>query len=166
MNTTSVRVVVTGTEWLGRGIGSIESAWEEIIREARTEIDLTAYSISSGADLIFEWLADALDKGIKVRLIVNKWNEQSSSVTAKLTELRKQHKHFQIFSFAKVDSDLHAKVVVADRKSAIVGSSNLSKNGIITNHEIAIYMKGAEAQEISNTLNRLFRSNAVVEIRG
>ncbi len=55
MSESGVSVVVTGTAWMGGGIGSIESALERLFRDARQEIVLTAYTISSSADRLFDW---------------------------------------------------------------------------------------------------------------
>jgi len=78
MSNDKTRVVVTGINWMGSGIGSIESAVDQLFREARDEIVLTVYSISVQGDLIFEWLEIALNRGVETKMIVNRISEQST----------------------------------------------------------------------------------------
>jgi hypothetical protein len=41
-----VRIAVTGTAWIGGGIGSVEDVMLSLLKEAEREILLTAYSIT------------------------------------------------------------------------------------------------------------------------
>jgi hypothetical protein len=52
---------------MGGGAGSIELAMEKLFREAKQEVLLTVYSMSSGADLLFEWLEIALSRGVETK---------------------------------------------------------------------------------------------------
>lgn len=152
-NTT--RVVVTGITWMGGGVGSIESALEQLIREAEREIDLTAYSITNGADLIFDWLSAALARGIKVRMIINHKDEQPAGVMNRLQKLASSYRHLELYDFTVERAALHAKVIVADRKVALIGSSNLSRRGLLINHEIAVLINGSAAQMVASVLDRI-----------
>jgi len=165
MSETDISVVVTGTAWMGSGIGSIESSLERLFREARQEIALAAYTISSGADLLFDWLEAALSRGVQVRLVVNRLNTQPSEVVAWLRCLAKTYPYFHLYDFiSEGEADLHAKVVVVDRRMALVGSSNLSRRGLLTNHEIAVLVEGPDAATAASVLDRLFESGCAVRI--
>ncbi len=156
MSEASVRVVVTGTIWMGGGIGSIESALERIFREARREIALTAYAISGGADLLLEWTEAALDRGVQVSMVVNRLNRQPSDVAGRLRQMVRGYPHFRLYDFTPDEgADLHAKTVVADRRLALIGSSNLSRRGLLTNHELAILVEGPAAADVATALDRL-----------
>jgi hypothetical protein len=50
----------------------IETAIGKLFREAREEIMLTAYSITGGADLLLDWMEEALDRGVRVSMVVNR----------------------------------------------------------------------------------------------
>ena len=151
-----IQVVVSGLGWMGSGIGSIESAIEELLEEARDEILLTAYAIGK-TDRIFKLLEVALLRGVRVRMIVNRLPEQHESIQHILNELQKKYRHFQLYPFnpGNERGDLHAKVLVVDRKRALVGSSSLSYNGLILNHEMAVLIDGQEAATIGVAIDRL-----------
>jgi len=153
-----VQIVVSGLGWMGGGVGSIESAIQELIENAQDEILLTAYSIGN-ADHIFDLLDSALARGVRVRMIINRLTEQHSSVQNRLEELRKDFPHFCLHPFHPDGErgDLHAKVLVVDRRYALVGSSNLSYNGLILNHELAVLIEGQVASAIGTALDKLFR---------
>ena len=50
---------------------------------------------------------------------------------------------------------LHAKLVVVDRKTALVGSANISKSALVSNYEIMLKVSGRAATEISLMLDNL-----------
>jgi cardiolipin synthase len=151
-----IRVVVSGLGWMGSGTGSIESAIETLLSEARREILLTAYSIGN-ADHIFELLESALARGVRVRMVVNRLSEQHESIQRRLERLRQRYPYFDLWSFEPHEErgDLHAKVLVVDRQHALVGSSNLSYNGMVLNHELAVLIEGKEASDIAAALDTL-----------
>ncbi|HAD06863.1 MAG TPA: endonuclease [Anaerolineaceae bacterium] len=151
-----VRVVVSGLGWLGSGTGSIESAIEDLLRNARKEILLTVYSIGQ-ADRIFDLLDAALSRGVKVQMVVNRLSKQHAMVLKRLEELRKKYPYFSLFSFDPQEErgDLHAKVMVVDRSRALVGSSNLSYNGMVTNLEMAALIEGKEAENIADLIAKV-----------
>ena len=156
MSETRVSVVVTGTAWMGGGIGSIESALERLFREAKQEIALTAYTISSSADLLFDWLEAALTRGIQIKLVINRLNTQPSDVVVRLRRLASTYPHFCLYNFvSEYEADLHAKAVVVDRRMALVGSSNLSRRGLLANHELALLVEGMAAVDVARAIDFL-----------
>lgn len=163
MSDTRISVVVTGTAWMGSGIGSIESALERLFREAEEEIALTAYTISSSADLLLDWLEVALTRGVQVRLVINRLNSQPPDVVARLRQLATTYPYFHLHDFtSESDADLHAKAIVVDRRLALIGSSNLSRRGLLLNHELAVLVEGPTAAEIASAVDRLFASRHTV----
>jgi cardiolipin synthase len=154
-----ISVAVTGLAWMGSGIGSIETAMERLFREADHEILITLYAISSAADVILEWLEASLEKGILIRIAINKLSEQPPDVVLHLEALSNKYPHLYIYDFnGEETQDLHAKVIVADRQVAIVGSSNLSQRGFITNHELALVVREHSVENIATALDKLFSS--------
>ena len=160
------QIVVTGLAWMGSGIGSIESAMERIFREAEQEILITTFAISNETDLLLEWLEAALARGILVKIIINSVQGQPSEVIGRLGGLSRAYSHLYLFNFAGDQGhDLHAKVVVADRKMALVGSSNLSRRGLLKNHELALFVQGSSAEKVSQALDKLLASSLVVRLQ-
>jgi phosphatidylserine/phosphatidylglycerophosphate/cardiolipin synthase-like enzyme len=167
MTVGKVNVVVTGVGWVGSGIGSIESALERLFREARQEVTITAYSISSGADIVLQWIEEALARGIQVRFIINRLDFQPTDVVAFLRRLAAHYAHFQLYNFTSAsDVDLHAKTIVVDRKLALVGSSNLSRRGLLANYELAVLVDGIAAGEIAQTLDLLLNTSDIIRLSG
>ena len=160
-----VSVVVTGTSWMGGGIGSIESALTALFKTAEQEIAITAYAVTTGADLLFQWLDSSLARGVLINIVVNRFEDQPVDVKAQFIHILKTYPHFHLFNFLDSDrGDLHAKVLVIDRKKALIGSSNLSRRGLVENHEIAVLVQGSVASTTAKILDRLFASRYVVRI--
>lgn len=156
MTQTNVNVVVTGIDWMGGGVGSIETAIRQLFQEARQEILLTVYAITNGADMLFEWLELALSRGVEIKMVVNRLDELNSAVNNKLRQVDNAYPHFHLYNFTSDEYvDLHAKLIVVDRKKAIVGSSNLSRRGLLTNYELALTVEGKTATEVASVVDRL-----------
>lgn len=151
-----VQVVVSGLGWMGSGVGSIESAIDDLLSNARNEILLTAYSIGK-ADQIFDLLELALARGVRVRMVVNRLQEQHDTVRWRLNQFQQKYPYFALHSFEPGGErgDLHAKVLVVDRKRALVGSSNLSYNGMVLNHELALVAGAEDATKIASAIDTL-----------
>lgn len=150
------RIVVTGTAWMGGGIGSIETAIHSLFHNARRDVSLTVYAVSSGADPVLDEIDHALQRGLLVRLVANRLADQPADLVARLRGLAATHRHFELYDFAPAgQTDLHAKVIVADRQVALVGSSNLSRRGLLDNHEMAVYLHGPAAEVVAAAIDRL-----------
>ena len=86
-NQNKVNVVVTGTEWMGSGVGSIETVIADLFKTVISELYISAYAISNTSDLFFEWLEKALQRGIKVKILINRLDEQPFEVRGRLRNL-------------------------------------------------------------------------------
>jgi phosphatidylserine/phosphatidylglycerophosphate/cardiolipin synthase-like enzyme len=151
--------VVTGEIWMGRGIGAIESALEHLFREAQNEIIITTYSISVGARLLFEWLENAAARGVRIIVVVNRLSQQPKDAINRLRQISALYSHLEMFSFDGTDDrDLHAKVFIFDRSKALIGSSNLSRRGLLLNHEMAVILEGSAVIQVSAAVDRLMTS--------
>ena len=160
------RVVVTGAAWMGSGIGSIESAIDDLFGSAEHEILMTAYSIGDGTDLIIHWLESALGRGIEVTVVVHEFDSQPESVQSSLRDFARNYDHFSLLDFhTEQYSALHAKAIVADRKIAIVGSSNMSKRGLLGNFELAVEVRGNAAVATGQAIDALVVSQFVSPVR-
>jgi len=157
----NIDIVVSGLGWMGSGIGSIESAIGDLLGNAQREILLTAYAIGQ-ADRIFDLLESALARGVRVMMVVNRPAKQHLSVQHRLEYLSNKYAHFHLYPFQpdEKQGDLHAKVLVADRQAALIGSSNLSYSGMVINHELAVLLRGTEASRIAEVIDGLISNIA------
>ena len=80
-----ISIAVTGLAWMGSGIGSIESAMEQLFRESEHEILITSYALSSAADIFMDWLEASLAKGILIRIAINKFSNQPADIVRRIT---------------------------------------------------------------------------------
>ena len=159
------RVVVTGTSWMGAGIGSIESAIDDLFRTATDEIILSVYTIGSGTDLLFRWLEGALTRGVQVSLIINALEDQPADVVRRLRDMKDRYRHFHLYDFlGEAGSSLHAKAIVADHRVALIGSSNMSRRGLLANHELALLVEGEAAATAGQAMHALLGSPLVSRI--
>lgn len=156
----SVRVVVTGREWVGGSLGGAETAVLDLIRGAEREVLATVYSFGSSVDPMLDALEERLTAGVRVGLVVNDLPGQPAAVTGRLARAGTRYPHLRVKSFPGGAGDaLHAKVVVADRRRALIGSANLSHGGFVGNHEMGVVVEGAvvetAAARIEDLLHRL-----------
>lgn len=159
-----VRVVVTGTAWMGRGKGSVTSALETLVDGAENEILVASYAIGTGAGSLLDGLERAAERGRTVVVIVNRFARQPMDVRQRLGNLMQDRPWCRVLDFSSPDpeEDLHAKVVVVDRARALVGSANLSRHGLLINHELAVVIEGAPAAEVARTIDLLLENRRLV----
>ena len=60
---------------------------------------------------------------------------------------------------------MHAKAIVFDRNIAVVGSTNLSFNGLVANHEIAVMIEGPAVMKVVEAIDRLLLSKRSVHVQ-
>lgn len=136
---------------------SIETGLHELFANARRRIVASAYSIGSAAfDLPEAWVANALSREVSILLVANRWNDQPRVATAPLERLARRDKRLEIWSWDGPEwHELHAKVVVADDRLALIGSSNWSGNGLLRNHELAVLVEGEPARVAARLITAL-----------
>jgi phosphatidylserine/phosphatidylglycerophosphate/cardiolipin synthase-like enzyme len=132
-----------------------------LLTQADDEIQIVAYAISSAAPLFFQQLTAALQRGVRVRLIINRFALQPLATQQACNSLLKQFPHLlHLFSFVpqRDEADLHAKIIVVDRYHALIGSANLSLRGLMDNHELGVIITGAGAVEVARAIDVLVTS--------
>ncbi|MFT4053847.1 MAG: phospholipase D-like domain-containing protein [Novosphingobium sp.] len=136
---------------MSAGVRSIETGLHEIFAGARRRIVASVYSIGEAAfDLPETWIADALSRGVDVVLVVNRWDTQRRVATVPLERMARADPRLKVWSWDGPDHhDMHAKVVVVDDRHALIGSANLSGNGLLHNHELAVMVEGEAAAAAS-----------------
>jgi phosphatidylserine/phosphatidylglycerophosphate/cardiolipin synthase-like enzyme len=153
-----VRTFVTGLGWMGRGVGSIGTALEELVRSTKHQLFIVAYAISDGAAPLFELVRQKLSEGVRVTFVVDRVADQHGQVPLLLCQMLGDYPtHFFVYDFAGKDSNahLHAKVLIADRERAIIGSANLSRNGLVSFHELCVQIEGEAVDDVTRATERL-----------
>lgn len=143
-NTDKVTIAVTGLAWMGNGVRSINSLLEELLPKAETEVQVVAYRITKGSGEFLEWIVTCLNRGLRVSLVINRLDKQSSVIKNKLLDLVRDYSYFTLLDFSPENSfeDLHAKIIVLDRSKALIGSSNITWKGLVLNHELSVVVEG------------------------
>lgn len=149
----------SGVEWVGSGIRSIESGLEAIFAQATRRIVVCCYAVSEEFDLAPGWIENALNRGVRVVLVVNRVAEQNRWAMQRLKVLADSNTLFEFWDYNGPPlHDLHAKVFVRDEVFALIGSSNLSQNGLLRNHELAVGIEGDDARRAADLVVSLTRS--------
>ncbi len=105
MKQANVRVVVSGSAWMGSGLGSIGSALYRLFEQANDEVTIVAFAISSAATMLFQQLTALLQRGIRVRLLVNRFTHQPSGVQKQCHDLQRRFPNLvQVLSFTPQSS--------------------------------------------------------------
>ena len=145
-------MVVGGCQWVGEGVRSVGSVIVEMIDSAEKELLLTVYILSS-YDVI-EHIHHALARGVSVRVIMNSPDNQMP-VVQKLRDLENEYPYIGIMGVT--DTMMHARVMVADRKTVLVGSVNLSISRMTKNYEMGLLVRNDEvAQQVEAILLRIW----------
>jgi phosphatidylserine/phosphatidylglycerophosphate/cardiolipin synthase-like enzyme len=149
-------ILATGQRFVGHGIRAIEPALWELIASARSELHMAVYRFDLEAAPIVDLVERALQSGVSLLLVAHDLRRQPSRICSRIEEFRLNYRHAQVVDFAEsAGGFLHAKVVVADRTRAIVGSANLTVGGLGTNHEIAVLIEGEPAWQIASLIDLL-----------
>jgi phosphatidylserine/phosphatidylglycerophosphate/cardiolipin synthase-like enzyme len=150
-------IAVTGTAWMGGGVGSVQSAMEELLNKAEIEIQIAVYEMTAGATEFLNRLRACLATGVRVTMIINRYDDKPLSIRQRLEDMARRFPYFEILNFQPESSseDLHAKILVVDRCKALVGSANLTWKGLVGNHELAVVVSGSVASKIAELVDRL-----------
>jgi phosphatidylserine/phosphatidylglycerophosphate/cardiolipin synthase-like enzyme len=153
---TKVEILGTGSEFTKQGIRSTEPVIEEIIMQASQEIQILAYVFTSKALHILNLVENAAKKGVRTTVIVNDLQSQEEVIKTKLRAMEASFSHVHVFNFAdNTKRQLHAKIVVVDRKKAVIGSANFSWGGMYSNYEIGLLVEGEPAWKIAQLVDSI-----------
>ena len=117
---------------------------------------MLAYAISTEGMRVVDLLEDGLRRGVRVSLVVNKMHRQDGSVEDALLTLNRRYNRLVLASFTDPSGwDLHAKVLVADREAAIIGSANMSRRGMAENIEIGVLIRDRSCWKLAEMIDGL-----------
>ncbi len=112
-----------------------------LIRSAQKELFLEQSAMADRE--VLEALKEALKRGVRVRLVGSPADPQDTYFIAGAEELKRAGAEVRYLPSPYV----HAKVLVKDRKEALLGSLNLSANSIHANRELSVLFSAQEAPE-------------------
>lgn len=155
MSEDDVQIAATGKDLVGEGVRSVRGQIEDLMDEASNEIIISAYSFTGHIPSLISFLEECAGKGIRMKIIVNKFAEKDDKARNFLLDLEDNFDNVELFDFSKERRDLHIKAIVVDRKKAVVGSANFSRNGMVNNNEIGVVIEGPSAEEIAGVLEKI-----------
>ena len=154
-------ILVTGSKFLDvSGVKSTSSVLEKLMTDV-DELQILAYDITANAREFLELLKKAVLGGIKTTVIYNPPNDEQQKQKSRtdaiddLVQLSSEHKNFKFLKFPVDGKTLHAKVIVADRKRAYVGSSNFTWGGMSKNYEVGVLVGEDESYVLSKLVDSL-----------
>lgn len=155
-------IVATGPELISLGYRAIEPAIEEMLHNAKSWIHIMSFVFTPSAMHILDLLEVAAQKGVNIKLVINRLERQDRGIKDRLKQLKATYPdYFTLADFSDPNNrQLHAKVMVIDRKIAFVGSANLSWGGMTSNYEIGIIVHDSGAWQLANLIDS-FAKHAV-----
>lgn len=151
-----VEILATGPAFVKEGVRAIEPVVEGMIQNAGQEIQIVAFTLTEGARRLIGLLEEAAKKERKITVIVNRLSLKTSTIQGSLSKLAKNYPNTAIIDFTDPqDFDLHAKIVVVDRDTAVVGSANFSWSGMYGNYEIGVMLRGQRVWKIADIVDIL-----------
>lgn len=155
-------IVATGPELIGLGYRAIEPVIEEMLLNAKRWIHIMSFVFTPSAMHILELLEVAAQKGVDIKIVINRLGRQDKGIRYRLEQLKATYPDYvTLVDFRDPNKrQLHAKVLVIDRKIAFVGSANLSWGGMTSNYEIGIIVHNSGAWELANLIDS-FAKHAV-----
>jgi phosphatidylserine/phosphatidylglycerophosphate/cardiolipin synthase-like enzyme len=150
-----VSVVATGDGW-GPSVRSVDQAMLELVLRTERCLHLTVYSITAGAAALLSAIATRM----RDTALLNCWclvdAPQGNPISSALMALQLQFPlRFQLIAVSAPHGSLHAKVLVADRAHAVIGSANLTHSGFHDSHELGVRVSGPVAWEIAQRIETL-----------
>lgn len=126
----------------------LQPAWtdlEALVASATDELTIvTPFYTEDGVNRIFDRLGAATSLQVVTRLSPPDWAAGAADPQALFALLDLVRERCGL----RIVRNLHAKVYVADRHTALLGSSNLTGGGFGGNVEMAVRVQGHEAEEV------------------
>ena len=170
-NGTVETLSTSGSLWSGYHAQDIRTMFFELLLSAKTSIRISAFSMGKknpDTEEFFQIIEDKLLGHKKITMIVNDDENIHDYSRKRLRTLQKRFpesddplvgslhvRYFDPFRKGKKRMILHSKVAVVDRKYALIGSANISRNALLHNYEIMLKIKGKSVSRIDDMLIEL-----------
>jgi len=170
-NGTVETLSTSGSLWSGYHAQDIRTMFFELLRSAKTSIRISAFSMgptNPDTKEFFQIIENKLLGHKKINIIVNDDENIHDDSRKKLNRLQNRFpesddplvgslslRYFNPFRKGKKKMILHSKIAVVDRKYALIGSANISRNALLHNYEIMLKIKGKSVSRIDDMLREL-----------
>lgn len=139
---------------------------ESLIDESRNEIMITGYSISSYSKTYFDKIEERLRVGVRAYIFIN----DDDKLENYLNRFRKYlGNELVIYRYDRIlvseNSSLHAKIIISDRKRALITSSNLSYNGFVNNIELGTLVESPQVRKLYETMMKMVEKKYFQQIK-
>lgn len=126
----------------------------ETIEAARDEIVMAFYLFKTNGyrtnypDRIVERLAGAVQRGVKVRVLLERTDERDSFIDRSNEETAERLRQGGIdVEFDRPSTRTHVKMIIVDRKILFTGSHNLTNSGLKYNNEVSLMVLSPDLAE-------------------
>ena len=166
-------LLATGIEFVNKGFKGTKPEIERLVKNARETIHILIFSFGPEAEGLWDMLADILERGKHVTIVVNEFSKLNDNkwadriIKEKLQGLNNKFggRNFVLADFEKPGHGyLHAKVMVADREKMIIGSANLSAGGQKNNYEMGVLIEGSEAWKVADVIEQIAQNKELCTI--
>ena len=150
-------ISASGKDWYNGIAGDMSHMFFKTIASAKSSIQISTFSLGKNNEEVnefFDKIEDQLESQRDVNIIADSEN-CSKFARKKMRDLENRFPKFSYQIFESESKSLHAKLLVVDRKTALVGSANISKRALVSNYEIMLKVSGKAAADISLMLDNL-----------
>jgi phosphatidylserine/phosphatidylglycerophosphate/cardiolipin synthase-like enzyme len=179
----TVDTVWTGPEVAGSLTRRTEAVVREIIAEAKSELLIVGYWLVTSTAQIKELIDLLIEKaktGVTIRFVFDpsekargldnfstledRWPSNLSEAPRQVFSWSESMEKISSRNGVEYDRKLHAKVIVADRRDALVTSANLTHAGLLQNLEMGFRVEGIMASAVVEHFDLLI-SEEILELR-
>ncbi|WP_326753646.1 DISARM system phospholipase D-like protein DrmC [Streptomyces hirsutus] len=111
----------------------------DVIRSAQSSLLIASFAAHGARDVVTE-IRRAVDRGVRVDLLLEESTQASAAFAALPDEVRVWHR-------ADGTGVLHAKLIAADRHTAFLGSANLTDRALSHNIELGVLIRDPSTVE-------------------
>jgi len=147
--------ITSGILFNGTSFRSVGQAIIDLIDCAEKELLIVSYTFSDSDSRIFEHLSRAVKRSLKVDLLLDRRAQVLGNALRRIDcELGVKPYFFEDLAKGR----LHAKVIISDRKKALIGSSNITIGGTLFNHEIGVIVEDRAVWELADMIHSVIHS--------
>jgi phosphatidylserine/phosphatidylglycerophosphate/cardiolipin synthase-like enzyme len=141
----------------------------DIVAGATERLLLVGYSVTADPSLAglaaktLRAMGEAATRGVAVTAIIHR-DEPNRAAILRAWPPNAPHPHFYTWpeQASEPMAKMHAKVIVADARDALVTSANLTRHGFVGNVEMGVRIIGKPAKTVADVFERLLVNGAFV----
>jgi cardiolipin synthase len=159
--------IIPSTPWSGE----IVARMKEMFKNAKEEVLITSPHIYY-TDWLTAELKPLIDRGVSVRIIT--WPSFERRQFKSLEEVYEDKKqYFTLKRFlemfpkgtVKLNDNIHAKLVIVDRREVFLTTANLTQTGLFENYEVGFWAENEElAKQAVEFFNRVWESPETIDL--